>query len=141
MQVVFIFLCNQKAECMVTLSLDLYKKKELKSSRSVDDFACSGQGHAAQNRSSSRLSTGAVARRSGNLMPSHHWNAPAPAQRAGTAPFSMMDVVTSIQPHVFNRWNIEEHARKRPCGPLTRRYAPAAAKPCRDHSDRAQTDW
>ncbi len=34
---------------MVTLSLLLYRKKELKSSRSVDDFARSGQGHAAQN--------------------------------------------------------------------------------------------
>lgn len=49
---------------MVTLSLDLYKKKELKSLRSVDDFACSGQGHAAQNRSASRLTTGADAHRS-----------------------------------------------------------------------------
>lgn len=49
---------------MVTLSLDLYKKKELKSSRSVDDFACSGQGHAAQNGSASRLTTGADAHRS-----------------------------------------------------------------------------
>lgn len=29
---------------MVTLSLLLYRKKELKSSRSVDDFARSGQG-------------------------------------------------------------------------------------------------
>ncbi|HBY9792981.1 TPA: hypothetical protein MJA78_25685 [Klebsiella pneumoniae] len=30
------------------------------------------------------------------------------------------------------------HARKRPSGPLTRRYAPTAAKPCRDHSDGVQ---
>ncbi|PLH33160.1 hypothetical protein CSC93_01005 [Klebsiella pneumoniae] len=30
------------------------------------------------------------------------------------------------------------HARKRPCGPLTRRYAPTAASPCRVNSDRVQ---
>ncbi|BAO37038.1 hypothetical protein SM39_pSMC2_69 (plasmid) [Serratia marcescens SM39] len=32
------------------------------------------------------------------------------------------------------------HARKRPYGPLTRRYAPTAATPCRDHSDGAHKD-
>ena len=124
---------------MVTLSLLLYRKKNLSA------IALWMTSLAVARATPLRMEVPPVSRRALTLTDqqhrrSHHQNVPAPARRAGTAPFLMMDVVTSIEPHVFNRWSIGEHARKRPCGPLTRRYAPAAAKPCRDHSDRAQND-